>query len=550
MAVLDEILQNFETRLSALEAKMGVTPAAAQKPAAPSPSPASEKLSQPQKPAAASSTTNPTAQTSGAGSFFGLVGIAFLLLGAAFFVKLTIDSGWLTPEKQIFLAAFFGILCLALPHFLQKLGEDYGSLLSGAGVAVLHISWFAAYRVHNLIEPSSAILAATAVGVLAVLSNAHKANAIFVLMAVAGTYLSMPLLGLPLSDLKNLSSFLLIWNLSFSTLAFFLKRRDVLFVAAYFAVLLVGLLSLQGNILSSTDFAMSFLELHVLQFVIFAIGTLAFSLVHRLPLKGEQAWALCLLLLAYYGNLYYLLNILIPESAPWIGMGFSLLVLLLSQGAKAYLQRSLESSEAIATFVALTLAHSLYLNLIPLPAKPLFSLGLALVLFAIPATSTALSPSRLVVLGVAGYGALMTFVSGISLEYRLGYNFLFGAVALAAIFSRRLKDPSLASILLGFAHLEMLCALYRLSLKVEMSGSLFVSLTWGAYAILVLGWAWAKKDKAIGQSALLILVAVTLKATFYDLLQTGQLARVLSLLASGMLLYGCGWIFQRMRAWN
>ena len=95
----------------------------------------------------------------------------------------------------------------------------------------------------------------------------------------------------------------------------------------------------------------------------------------------------------------------------------------------------------------------------------------------------------------------------------------------------------------------MLCGLYRLSLGVSMSGSLFVSLTWGLYALAILSWGYARRDRLVGQSAVLILAAVALKAAFYDMLRTTSLVRVLSLLAAGLILYACGWVFRRMSAW-
>jgi len=83
-----------------------------------------------------------------------------------------------------------------------------------------------------------------------------------------------------------------------------------------------------------------------------------------------------------------------------------------------------------------------------------------------------------------------------------------------------------------------------------MSGSLFVFPHLGLYALAVLAWAYHGRDRMVGQSAVLILAAVSLKAAFYDLLNTGNLARVLSLLAAGILLYACGWIFRQMQAWK
>ena len=535
MATLDQVLLNFDRRLAEIEKRMG--------------------LSSPAQPESARAEPAPAAST---GSFFGVVGIAFVLLAALFFLKLTLDSGWLTPHRQVALAALFGLGCLLLPHFVKRLGDDYGALLSGTGAAVLHITWLGAYELHQLLDAQGALLMATLVGVLSILLNARMGNAVFVVVAVAGTYLSAPLIGYHTGDLTALSSFFLIWNISFSALAFLLRRRDVLLVAAYFAVLTVGLFSLTQQPLSP-DLARSFLGLQGLQFAIFAGATLLFSVLHAMPLKEDESWATCLLLLLFYADVYSMLAVLAPELAPWIGVALSLGVLAIYRVAAETMQIRLESTGAITSFAALVLLHSLYFRLTPDEFKPGFSLFLALTL----ALATRGRPSefwhyplRIAVIAI-GYGAMLSFSPIFSTGLTLTYHFAFGLVSLALASAlvglgapvRRSEVPA-GALLLGFGHIEMLFGLYKVSHLVEMSGSLFVSVTWGLYALAILAWSYAQRDRVVGQSAVLILAAVALKAAFYDVLLTGSLARVFSLLAAGLILYACGWVFRQMQGWQ
>lgn len=562
MPTLDEVLQNFDRRLSAIEAKLvNISEAKLVNTSEAKATAADTARQAPTRPAAPvqvgpvmSASNRPAKPESGAGSFFGVVGVVFVLLAAVFFLKLTIDSGWLTPPRQILLAAFFGMGCLLLPHFARQLADDYGALLSGAGAAVLHLAWFGAYQLHHLIGADQALVLATAVGALSLLLNANHGNAVFVVVAVAGTYLSAPLIGYRSADVSGLSTFFLVWNLSFSALAYALRRRDVLLVAAYFAVLTVGFLTL-GVAGSQPELLRQYLHLQALQFVIFAGATLAFSLSHRKPLATDEAWAMAVLLLIYYGNLYYVLEALLPGVAAWIGVLFSLLVLVLYQLARRYLRRELASAEAITTFAALALTHSLYIKIISDDTKPIASLALAgLVAVAGQRRAAAYWRSAsLVAMGVIGYGAVLTFLGdNLSPDLRLAYNLAYGLAALAfAATLRGSQAASTGSLFLGLAHLEMLLGIYRLSLRVEaFSGSLFVSCGWGLYALAILLWGFTRRDKAVGQSAVLILAAVSLKAAIYDVLATGSLVRVVSLLGAGLLLYACGWIFNQMKAWE
>jgi uncharacterized membrane protein len=554
MEKLEDVLKNFDRRLAEIERRLQITPAPA--PQSPAPAPRPSPMPAPKIVTA----QRETPVESGTGSLFGIVGIVFLLLAAVFFLKLTIDSGWLTPERQVALAAFFGLACLLVPHFLARLADDYGALLSGAGAAVLHVTWLGAYQVHHLLEPEGAMIAATGVGVLSILLNARLGNAVFVVIAVAGTYLSAPLIGYNTGDFSTLSNFFLIWNVSFSALGFFVKRRDVLLVASWFAVVTVGLLSLAHQPLDA-DLAKAFLKLQGLQFAVFALAMLGFSVLLGKPLKEDESWGVCLLLLLFYAHAYSLASVLAPEIAPWMGVALSLAVLAIYRLAAGAMQVRLESTGALTGFAALVLLHSLYFKLTPDPWKP--GVALALALFLAAGYRRGLGPvwkmPAVVALAAIGYGALLTFSTQFSRELTLAYHFSYGAVSLViagALLStltgkRAAADPqSTGTLLLGFGHVEMLCGLYQVSRNVAMSGSLFVSVTWGLYALAILLWGWARKDRVVGQSAILILAAVSLKAAFYDVLLTSSLSRVLSLLAAGLLLYVCGWVYRQMQTWT
>lgn len=558
MENLQSILADLERRVRELEARTsgGGISIGESIPATPPSSPPSlpEHAARPLPaavPPPSGRSENKSSGPPAAGTVFGILGVTFLVLAAMFFLKLTVESGWLTPQRQVFLASLFGLACLGLPHFIRRLADNYGALLSGSAVTVLHLCWFGAYKVHHLIDSGTALCVATAVGTLSILSNARMANAVFVLSAVAGTYLAVPLLGFRMDDLRALSGFLLIWNLSYSILSFLLKRRDVLLISSYFAIFTIGMLSLECN--GSPERAWQCLGIQAVQFVVFAAATLAFSVFHRSSLLAREAAPMGLLLLAYYGNLYFLLDIITPAGAPWIAAAFSVLVLGLYRVVKVVLKREIPSAPALFTFAALTLAHSVFLGITPDAAKPLVALGLAGLLLATNAQGMASACwkwPRQVCVAVIAYGALLTFMLDASVETLVGYNCLYGVAALAVFAFGFFPQASGAALVLGFAHLEMLCALYRLSLKIPSGGSLFVSCAWGLYALVILLWARFKKDRSAGRSAVLILMAVAMKAAFYDIAATGGMIQILSLLSAGTMLYACGWIYKRMNKWE
>jgi hypothetical protein len=154
------------------------------------------------------------------------------------------------------------------------------------------------------------------------------------------------------------------------------------------------------------------------------------------------------------------------------------------------------------------------------------------------------------------YGAVLTIVAFNAIEFMYLYNWVYGALALVAAIGIAASRGGMSgaaqysSLLLGFGHLEVMLGLYRFSERTSWSGALFVTLSWGLYAAFILTIAYWRRDKTLGNSALTILLAVSLKALFYDVSNTSSLIRVACLLAEGLLLYGCGWIFKKMQHWT
>ena len=558
MSLILEALRGLEERLVRIEAKLGLSK---NEPKQATPMP---KLPEPVRPAAkaqaiiaavdnsADSSEPLIANDADTGSLFGMIGVCFVLLAAIFFLKLTIDSGWLTPIRQIFLASIFGISCLLLPHLLATVEKEYGGLLSGVGATILHLTWVAAFQIHQLISVEQALTLASLVGVLSLLLNLRLSNASFVLVAISGTYISAPLVGFLGGEFSVISAFLLIWNISFSLLAIVLARRDVLTVAGYFAVLVAAFIPITSVM---DDFQLSqWLTLQTSQLGIFAGAHLLFSLLHKKPMNTEEGWYAGILLLIYYVSVQTRIEPIYPVLGAWLGTVLGGVIILLYLIARSSLRTKLASANSILSCALLILFQSLYFKITPEEFKPAFSLMLTFVYLMLQRAGilTGLTHLGYVVLAVVFYGALLPFIGDFSREWKLVYHFSYGLIALivAGFFAQFSKNFSMGTAVLGFAHLQMLTGLYQFSRQVEaISGSLFVSLTWGIYALLVMAWAYRKRDREIGQSAVMILVAVALKTGFYDLLATSNIVRVTTLLFAGLFLYFCGWIFRKMQKW-
>ncbi len=495
--------------------------------------------------------SSPALDSSG---ILGIIGIIFVILAGVFFIKISIDSGWLTPMRQTIVAAGAGLAFFLIPQLFPRTEREYGSLLAGAGATILHLTWFGAYFYHSILGANAALICATLVGIFSLSVNFDKANAFYVLIAMSGTYLSAPIIGYNVGELGLLSIFLIIWNISFSMLSLIIKRRDIMFIASYYAVFTVLLLS--GKAIGYEQY-FDLLVLNLVQFVIFAFAMFYYSVFNNSTLTSDESLAVLALLLLFYFSMDHVITSISPGFAPWFGMAIGAGVLGIYLLARRYLKGELKSGSALTAFAAITFVHSFYFEILSESLKPLAGLVLgALVVTlwgkSVRARERYFFPSAILASTFA-YGALLTVVSPTA--YIL-YNWLYGGVVLAGVIGlassreTRSQVTEYSPLLLGFAHLEIMLGLYRFSLQISWSGALFVTITWGLYAALILAVAYARRDKMLGNSALTILLAVSLKAFFYDARYTSNLTRVVCLLVEGLLLYCGGWIFRKMQRWT
>ena len=97
--------------------------------------------------------------------WIGAIGIVAVILGVGFFLKYSFDNNLIGEAGRVMLGIVGGIAFLATGEYLQQkknLGR-YAQILSGGGLAVLYLSFYAAFALFHLIP---ALLAA--VGMIAV----------------------------------------------------------------------------------------------------------------------------------------------------------------------------------------------------------------------------------------------------------------------------------------------------------------------------------------------------------------------------------------------
>ena len=145
-----------------------------------------------------------------------------LVLGIGFFFKWAVDNNWIGPWGRVLLGLAVGLLTLGAADMLwRKAQQIFAQGITGAGVAIVYIAFYAAFDFYHLIGQPLAFLLLLATTVLAA-ALALRYNAIAIeALGFVGAYM-IPLL---LSNGEDHPWFLMTYLLAVNVSATGLARR-------------------------------------------------------------------------------------------------------------------------------------------------------------------------------------------------------------------------------------------------------------------------------------------------------------------------------------
>jgi len=557
LSQVEEKLKSIELRLSKLEGGSSVptTPTPATTASAIQPS-AVKAPPDTYRPAFVASTDSLQTQTvvtpTKPGNWLGVIAILCFVLAAGFIIKLSIESGWLTPGRQIGLAVLFGFSLIGTGFKLLNSDREYASLLPAAGTIVLYLSAFAAHRLYSLISFEVAIASTALVSGLCVWLYSKIKHDVYALTAAIGSYVSPIMLGIDSGATFSLYYFLLC-SVAFSAISILVESRMLTLISAYLAILVSGYI---GMNLNQDVLVVTVLGLH---FLIFALGQYIYTDLTRKPLSENESGLLLPVLLIFYAMEYYYINRVQPGLAPWVSMGFAAVLLGLYISAKKWFpKQNLSSGSIILTFATLVGFHSVYLELLPSEFRPwLFPLILmAWILLPDQGPIKKGNPFQVPLLGLMAILAIeyFTMVAGL-VTNKSDFSMMavslvsFVCLWIALIFGNEkiTGKKDLGLVILGCAHLLAIMAFYRLT---EDIGSLAVSASWLFYALAVVIFAFNRKDEIMAKSAIFVLAFAAAKALLYDVSQASAGVRIFCLLLTGAALYGSGFLMRKISGWK
>ncbi len=490
----------------------------------------------------------------GGGSLLAYAGMFFFVLAASFFVKLAIESGWLSPVRQIVGTALFGLGLIVAGVNLRSKDHAYAAFLPAAGIVVLFIAVLAGQTIYGFYSPGVGTLLTGVIVLSSIWLFTFFVHDFFLVTAVCGTYLIPLLLYRSVPPMHSAGGYFIFWDLLFIVCALKLEKRHLLHLAAYLAMASWYLLFARTFRHAPDQILQFALFFQSAQFLTFLIGIVGFSFVTRKILTAAEAWALFPLLLFCYVVEYSLLHSLNAEAAPWVALVLGTALLGITEGARQLLKRdSLETSPMIATFFAMVVVHALYLELLPEYLCPWFGLALGGVLILLAKTRFPYARywTAYIVAGIVPmaefFRILFADTHAMAVSYMVLNLIAFGLLGAGYFFASGQRN----GLILGLAVVQGLRGLDRLGNLIGGSEAHFLtSGLWAAFALSLLFFGHQSRDSNVARLGLGVFSIVALKVLFSDISESSSLIRVVALLVIGALLYLGGLMWRRMSAWE
>lgn len=524
---IDGQLKDIQTRLSNIETKLKIN---------------LPSISAPEK-STLRTTTKPIS-----GNLLGVVSSICFILAAGFIFKLSIDSGWLTHEKQLGLATLLGLALFAAGILISNTDKIYSSFLPAAGSTILYLTCFAAYQFYFLISFQTVIAITCIITGISLWFYIQFKHDIYAIIAAIGAYSAPFVTNIDNNAIFSLYYFI-ICSLTFATLSIWVQSRTLTVISAYLAIAITAYVGLNLNIDTVIASALA------LNFFIFSIATYFYTQLNNNALTEKESWSLFPVLLIFYAMEYHFISRINPAMASLVSIAAAAFLVGLTLSAKRWSpNETIYSSSIVLMFVTLVFFHSIYLELLPLEVKPwlfvLIILGCSffhkkIVLSNIKNIMIIPVIALSSILGIEYISMLGHLLKPFSISWAIvsWVSFLTLWFIIIKHHEALNKNANYIFSLLAAAHVLCIMGLYQLT---NEYGSLAVSSSWLIYSIIVLSFSYINKELIMAKSVLIVLSFAAGKALLYDATSTPNIHRTLSLILTGIVLYASGLVIRKM----
>lgn len=155
------------------------------------------------------------------------IGIAILVIGIGFFIKLSIDRDMLGPIGRVLVGILSGGVMLATAHLLRKTYKAFSSVVLGGGMVTLYFTTFAAFQYYQLIPQAAAFAILIFLTLATVMFSIAYDRQEIAMVALLGGFAAPFLVSTGDGNFKVLFSYLAILNAGMLLLSTLRKWRVV-----------------------------------------------------------------------------------------------------------------------------------------------------------------------------------------------------------------------------------------------------------------------------------------------------------------------------------
>jgi uncharacterized membrane protein len=487
-------------------------------------------------------------------NLLGIIAVVCFALASLLLVKFSIASGWLTPVRQILLAGLIGVV-FTLTGFLNNLSDRrYMSQLPATGIVILNLCVYSAVFYHKLLEPMLGLLCISLIGVWSLVLLQFLRRDLFAVLSVVGVFMGAAIFNSSFDQLSRWGLFLIFWSAVFGTFSIWSKRRALLFIAGYLALGLFGLkasdvISAHG-MTENLQILVSVIYLQCALFVVFAICTVFYSILHRNKLEFADSWIFFPLILFFYGQIYYFADMIDKNVALGFALGLSALLYVLYKVAKSALTGELASRNFVFSAISLILLHAIYFVRFSDGDRVSVALisGFAALLIQSKSKSYEMSIGEKVVLAVVFLYSYLLVLWGYSTPttnlltaWGFGILGILGFVKLTRGQFLELKSSSLPDVVLVLGNIQITTAIWRMKDYISEAA---VAPLWMIFAIGLLAWAAHARDTAIARHGLFLVCLAFLRFMIFQFFNMSMGTKIVSLFILGGLVFLCGYLYR------
>jgi uncharacterized membrane protein len=244
------------------------------------------------------------------GTWFNRIGIVALIFGVGYFLR-----GWVGPRGQVLIGVAIGIGLLIAGERIRTRGyRSYAQGLSGGGIAVLYLTFYAAFARYGLIGQAPALLLMSIVTATAVLLAARYDALAIAILGLIGGFLTPLLLSTGHNNEAGLFTYIALLDAGVLALAYFRQWRAIDYLAFCATILVAAWWMVQWYSREKLWLTIFFFTLF---FLIFVVLSILHNAVNRLPARPLDVGRIFTNALIYFVTCYLLLE---RNYHPYLGL--------------------------------------------------------------------------------------------------------------------------------------------------------------------------------------------------------------------------------------